>query len=72
MAANKIPGPDVLESVGHELKENPSTILASTRRNFGPKRALAQERAIMFNKARRKAGTAVPKAPGMLAQPRGV
>lgn len=57
MANSKTSG--ILESVGSELKENPPKVLASTRRKFGPARALKQKRAILLSKAR-KLGAAVP------------
>ena len=41
-----------LQAAGHEIKVNSPRILARTRRKFGKKRALAQKRAIMFEKAR--------------------
>jgi len=52
----------ILESVGSELKSNPPKILQSTRRKFGPARALKQKRAILLSKAR-KLGANIPKAP---------
>ena len=52
----------ILESVGRELKENPPSILRSTRRKFGAARALKQKRAILLSKAR-NLGAAIPKAP---------
>ncbi len=47
-------------SVGRELKENPPSIVASTRRKFGPERARKQTIAIMLNKSRRM-GAKIPK-----------
>jgi len=52
----------IMESVGHELKENEPAIVGSTRRKFGPARAEKQRRAILFSKAK-KLGAAVPKSP---------
>jgi hypothetical protein len=49
----------ILESVGKELKDNPPSIVTSTRRKFGPARALKQNRAILLSKAR-KLGAAIP------------
>jgi len=48
-----MPSEAKLEAAGSEMKANPPSILATTRRKFGAKRALAQEGAIMFSKARR-------------------
>lgn len=50
----------IIESVGKELKANPPAIVASTRRKFGPKRALNQQRAILLNKSR-DMGARIPK-----------
>lgn len=61
MAGSKTAG--ILEDVGSELKNSPPSILTSTRRKFGPARALKQQRAILLSKAR-KLGAAVP-APKM-------
>lgn len=49
----------ILQGVGQELKDNPPKILTSTRRKFGPARALKQKRAILLSKAR-KLGASVP------------
>ena len=59
MADSKSAG--ILNSVGRELKENPPKILASTRRKFGPARALKQKRAILLSKARRLGAAVKPK-----------
>lgn len=48
-----MPSEAKLESAGSEMKANPPSILARTRKKFGAERALAQERAILFSKARR-------------------
>jgi len=48
-----MPSEAKLQAAGSEMKQNPPSILASTRRKFGAERALAQERAILFSKARR-------------------
>lgn len=48
-----MPNEAALETAGSEMKANPPSILAKTRRKFGAERALAQERAILFSKARR-------------------
>ena len=49
-----MPSEAKLEAAGSEMKANPPSVLASTRRKFGKERALAQERAILFSKARRR------------------
>lgn len=49
----------ILENVGHEIKENPPAILASTRRKFGAARADAQRKAILLSKSR-KMGAKLP------------
>ena len=49
----------ILEEVGSELKSNEPRIVGQTRQKYGPERALAQKRAILFSKARR-AGARVP------------
>jgi hypothetical protein len=51
---------DILESVGHELKQNPPRILAHTARKFGKEDAKKQRVAILLSKAR-KAGANIPK-----------
>lgn len=51
---------DILEDVGHELKVNPPSIVASTARKFGPERARKQTVAILLNKSRRM-GAKIPK-----------
>lgn len=48
-----MPSETKLEAAGSEMKENPPSVLAKTRKKFGAERALAQERAILFSKARR-------------------
>lgn len=48
-----------LEAVGHELKVNPPSVLASTRRKFGAARAEKQRKAILLSKAR-AAGAKIP------------
>lgn len=48
-----MPNQSSLEAAGHELKENPPSVLAKTRKKSGAKRAEAQRRAIMFSKARK-------------------
>lgn len=50
----------ILEGVGKELKDNPPSILASTRRKFGPARALKQKRAILLSKARKLGASVSP------------
>ena len=47
------PSESAIESAGHEMKENPPSILAKTRAKFGAKRAEKQRVAILLNKARR-------------------
>jgi hypothetical protein len=54
----------IIQSVGHELKENEPAVVASTRRKFGPERAKKQKTAIMLSKARRM-GARVPKGKSM-------
>lgn len=49
-----------LQSIGHELKENPPKILAQTKRKYGAGRAKKQRVAIMLSKARR-VGVHVPR-----------
>ena len=48
-----VPSEAKLEAAGSEMKANPPSILSRTRKKFGAGRALAQQRAIMFSKARR-------------------
>lgn len=42
----------ILESVGHELKENPPKVLAKTAKKSGLMRAKKQKVAILLSKAR--------------------
>jgi len=42
----------ILQSIGHELKENPPKILAKTRKKKGKKAAESQRRAILLSKGR--------------------
>jgi hypothetical protein len=42
-----------MKAAGHELKVNPPSVLAKTRRKKGAKQAEKQRVAIMFSKARR-------------------
>ncbi len=51
----------IIHRVGTELKENPPRIVQQTRRKRGEKRAEAQRRAILLDKARR-AGARIPRA----------
>ena len=44
----------ILQSVGHELKENEPRIVKHTRRKYGPKRAREQKTAILLKKARKR------------------
>lgn len=44
----------ILSNVGEELKENPPSILAKTRRKKGAKAAEKQRRAILLDKSRRR------------------
>ncbi len=55
---------DILEDVGKELKSSPPSIVASTRRKFGPERARKQTVAILLNKSR-KMGAKIPKPKSM-------
>ena len=48
-----MPSEAKLEAAGSEMKENPPSVLARTRRKFGAERAEKQRVAIMFSKARR-------------------
>ena len=48
-----MPSEAKLERAGSEMKENPPSVLAKTRKKFGAERAEAQQKAIMFSKARR-------------------
>ena len=48
-----MPSEAKLERAGSEMKENPPSILATTRRKFGAKRAESQRVEILMNKARR-------------------
>lgn len=49
----------ILRAVGDELKTNPPSVLAKTRRARGLKAAEAQRRAILLSKAR-AAGARIP------------
>ena len=51
----------ILSSVGSELKENPPSILAKTRRKSGKGRAEKQRIAILLSKARAE-GVRIPRA----------
>lgn len=51
----------ILKGIGEELKENPPSILAKTRRKKGKKAAGKQRVAILLSKAR-KAGADIPDA----------
>lgn len=51
---------DIIESVGKELKRNPPSILASTRKKFGVVRAERQRKAILLSKSR-KLGARIPR-----------
>lgn len=63
--ADKSKTGSIVESVGHELKENPPAILSSTKRKFGSQRAEAQRKAILLNKSRRLgASISKPKSLG--------
>jgi hypothetical protein len=44
----------VVQSVGHELKENPPRQLAKTAKKYGKKRAEKQRVAILLNKSRKR------------------
>jgi hypothetical protein len=48
-----MPSQAAIGAAGEEIKENPPSILARTRRKFGAKRAEAQRTAILLNKARK-------------------
>ena len=48
-----MPSAAKLEAAGSEMKENPPSILARTRKKFGAERAEKQRVAILMNKARR-------------------
>jgi len=48
-----MPSEAALETAGSEMKANPPSILAKTRRKFGAERAESQRKAIMLSKARR-------------------
>ncbi len=50
----------ILHRVGTELKENPPSVLAKTRRKFGAKRAEKQRVKILLEKARRR-GARIPR-----------
>jgi len=52
---------DILEDVGSELKARPPSIVASTRKKFGPERARKQTVAILLNKSRRM-GAKIPQS----------
>ncbi len=47
-----MPSKEALEEAGHELKVNPPSVLAKTRKKKGSKQANKQRVAIMFSKAR--------------------
>lgn len=51
---------NILEAVGHELKENEPSVVSSTRRKFGEERAEKQRKAILLSKAR-KLGAKIPR-----------
>lgn len=55
---------ETIAAIGRELKDNPPSIVASTRRKFGPARANKQRVAILLSKAR-KAGASISKSKGM-------
>ena len=55
--------PNVLQSVGQELKDNPPKVLARTAAKFGPQRAQKQRVAILLSKARRQ-GAKIPSVKG--------
>ena len=48
-----MPSEAKLESAGSEMKANPPSILAKTRKKFGAERAESQRKAILFSKARK-------------------
>ena len=48
-----MPSEAALETAGSEMKANPPSILAKTRRKFGAERAESQRKAIMLSKVRR-------------------
>lgn len=50
----------ILSGIGEELKEDPPSILAKTRRKKGKKAANRQRTAILLSKAR-EAGANIPK-----------
>lgn len=52
----------ILEDVGEELKENPPSVLETTRRRGGKAQAERQRRAILLSKARKR-GADVPENP---------
>lgn len=54
MSKHKSHTAQILEGAGHEMKMNPPKILAHTTAKFGAKRAEAQRKAILLNKARRR------------------
>jgi hypothetical protein len=55
---------EIVDSVAHELAEKPPSVLASTRKKFGPAKAKAQKTAILLNKSRRM-GAKIPKPKSM-------
>ena len=48
-----MPSEAKLEAAGSEMKANPPSVLARTRKKFGAERAESQRVAILINKARR-------------------
>ena len=50
----------ILSGIGEELKENPPSILAKTRKKKGAKAAEKQRKAILLSKAR-EAGAHIPR-----------
>ena len=50
----------IITSVGREIKKDEPGIIGKTRKKFGAKRALAQKRAILLSKARRR-GARLPR-----------
>lgn len=53
----------ILQDVGKELKNNPPSILQSTKEKFGVARAAKQKKAILLYKAR-KGGANIPTRGG--------
>ena len=56
----------ILAEEGRELKRDEPSIVTETRRKKGEKAALAQERAILLRKARKR-GARIPAAPRAMA-----